>query len=81
MKENFEKQERAIRKKYSPQFKDQALERAIKDSVPHLRQQKIWVYQNPRCIPGAQSNVRVVNLEQRNYSRQNLPSLNVMFIG
>jgi transposase len=28
------KKERAIRKKYSPQFKDQALERASKDGIP-----------------------------------------------
>ena len=34
MNKNTLKKEKVIRKKYSPQFKDQALERATKDSVP-----------------------------------------------
>ena len=29
-------EQKIIRKKYSPQFKDQALERALKDSIPQV---------------------------------------------
>lgn len=34
MKENITKKEKNTRQKYSPQFKDQALERAEKEGVP-----------------------------------------------
>lgn len=36
MNENTPKKQRETRKKYSPQFKDQAIERAAKDGVPQV---------------------------------------------
>ncbi|MCR9192767.1 MAG: transposase [Gammaproteobacteria bacterium] len=33
---NNESEQKTIRKKYSPQFKDQALERSAKDGVPQV---------------------------------------------
>jgi len=33
---NNKSDQRIVRKKYSPQFKDQALERAIKDGIPQV---------------------------------------------
>jgi transposase len=36
--DNNNLEQRSVRKKYSPQFKDQALERAAKDGIPQVAQ-------------------------------------------
>ena len=61
-----------VRKKYSPQFKDQALERAAKTAFPRLR--KILVLKNPCYIHGGHNRSKVVTqLRIKNYSKQKFP--------